>query len=152
MSTQPLTFSPEHIKYSRYIPSHIPEEMYNGIQKLFSRNDREALKIPMGNQQPSAHYAVSIPLCVFEVEHKGEDWESLEKVRLPLCLNLSQCKLELGEYQEVVDLNSKLMNKHKGELIHSFTAEIDQEGPILLLEVYFPVLSTFPPIYLPGRF
>ncbi len=121
MSTQPLTFSPEHIKYSRYIPSHIPEEMYNGIQKLFSRNDREALKIPMGNQQPSAHYAVSIPLCVFEVEHKGEDWESLEKVRLPLCLNLSQCKLELGEYQEVVDLNSKLMNKHKGELIHPLT-------------------------------
>ncbi len=98
----------------------------------------------MGNQQPSAHYAISIPLCVFEVEHKGEDWESLEKVRLPLCLNLSQCKLELGEYQEVVDLNSKLMNKHKGELLHSFTAEIDidQECPILLLEVYFPVLSS----------
>lgn len=54
-ATQPLTFSPEHIKYSKYISSHIPEEMYNGIQKLFSRNDREALKIPMGNQQPSAH-------------------------------------------------------------------------------------------------
>lgn len=59
-----------------------------------------------------------ISLCVFfEVEHKGEDWESLEKVRLPLCLNLSQCKLELGEYQEVVDLNSILLKKHKGELI-----------------------------------
>ncbi|XP_043113970.1 aryl-hydrocarbon-interacting protein-like 1 [Puntigrus tetrazona] len=51
-----------------------------------------------------------------KVEHKGEDWESLEKVRLPLCLNLSQCKLELGEYQEVVDLNSKLLKKHKDNL------------------------------------
>ncbi|XP_056327838.1 aryl-hydrocarbon-interacting protein-like 1 [Danio aesculapii] len=48
-----------------------------------------------------------------KVEHKGEDWESLEKVRLPLCLNLSQCKLELGEYEEVVELNSKLLKKHK---------------------------------------
>ncbi|XP_077103966.1 uncharacterized protein LOC143756957 isoform X2 [Siphateles boraxobius] len=51
-----------------------------------------------------------------KVEHEGEDWESLEKVRLPLCLNLSQCKLELGEYQEVVDLNSKLLKKHKDNL------------------------------------
>ncbi|XP_050984270.1 uncharacterized protein LOC127176563 [Labeo rohita] len=51
-----------------------------------------------------------------KVEHKGEDWESLEKVSLPLCLNLSQCKLELGEYQEVVDLNSKLLKKHKDNL------------------------------------
>ncbi|XP_052430274.1 aryl-hydrocarbon-interacting protein-like 1 [Carassius gibelio] len=51
-----------------------------------------------------------------KVEHKGEDWESLEKVRLPLCLNLSQCKLELGEYQEVVDLNSKLLKKHKDNM------------------------------------
>ncbi|XP_016138313.1 aryl-hydrocarbon-interacting protein-like 1 [Sinocyclocheilus grahami] len=51
-----------------------------------------------------------------KVEHKGEDWESLEKVRLPLCLNLSQCKLELGEYLEVVDLNSKLLKKHKDNM------------------------------------
>ncbi|KAK7137891.1 hypothetical protein R3I94_013517 [Phoxinus phoxinus] len=51
-----------------------------------------------------------------KVEHEGEDWDSLEKVRLPLCLNLSQCRLELGEYQEVVDLNSKLLKKHKDNL------------------------------------
>nr|XP_055034459.1 golgin subfamily A member 6-like protein 6 [Misgurnus anguillicaudatus] len=51
-----------------------------------------------------------------KVEHKGEDWESLEKVRLPLCLNLSQCKLELGEYCEVVQLNSKLLKTHKDNL------------------------------------
>ncbi|XP_051505174.1 golgin subfamily A member 6-like protein 22 [Myxocyprinus asiaticus] len=51
-----------------------------------------------------------------KVEHKGEDWESLEKVSLPLCLNLSQCKLELGEYQEVVELNTKLLKKHKDNL------------------------------------
>lgn len=67
-----------------------------------------------------------LSLCVFEVEHKGEDWESLEKVRLPLCLNLSQCKLELGEYREVVELNTKLLKKHKGERIQLFTALMDR--------------------------
>uniref|UniRef100_A0A3B1J1B2 Aryl hydrocarbon receptor interacting protein like 2 n=1 Tax=Astyanax mexicanus TaxID=7994 RepID=A0A3B1J1B2_ASTMX len=51
-----------------------------------------------------------------EVEYKGEDWESLEKVRLPLTLNLSQCRLELGEHQEVIHLNSKLLKNHKDNL------------------------------------
>ncbi|XP_062855689.1 aryl-hydrocarbon-interacting protein-like 1 [Trichomycterus rosablanca] len=51
-----------------------------------------------------------------EVDYKGEDWESLEKVRLPLTLNLSQCKLELGEYQEVVAVNSKLLKTHEDNL------------------------------------
>ncbi|KAM4621904.1 uncharacterized protein ACJ7VT_006207 [Polymixia lowei] len=48
------------------------------------------------------------------VDQKGEDWDSLEKVRLPLTLNLSQCMLELRQYQQVVELNSKLLKKHKG--------------------------------------
>lgn len=73
------------------------------------------------------------------MEHEGEDWESLEKVRLPLCLNLSQCKLELGEYQEVVDFNSKLLKKHKGELIYSFTAEINIGQLDKLFRLVLPV-------------
>ncbi|XP_042348824.1 aryl-hydrocarbon-interacting protein-like 1 [Plectropomus leopardus] len=48
------------------------------------------------------------------VDRQGEDWESLEKVRLPLTLNQSQCKLELKQYQQVVELNNKLLKKHKG--------------------------------------
>ncbi|KAG7253318.1 hypothetical protein CRUP_006952 [Coryphaenoides rupestris] len=48
------------------------------------------------------------------VDRKGEDWESLEKVRLPLTLNLSGCLLELQQYQQVVELNTKLLKKHKG--------------------------------------
>ncbi|XP_063733051.1 uncharacterized protein LOC134860139 isoform X2 [Eleginops maclovinus] len=48
------------------------------------------------------------------VDQQGEDWESLEKVCLPLSLNLSQCMLELKEYQQVVELNNKLLKKHKG--------------------------------------
>ncbi|XP_070818069.1 myb-like protein X [Chaetodon trifascialis] len=48
------------------------------------------------------------------VDQQAEDWESLEKVRLPLTLNLSQCMLELKQYQQVVDLNSTLLKKHKG--------------------------------------
>ncbi|XP_037117542.1 aryl-hydrocarbon-interacting protein-like 1 isoform X2 [Syngnathus acus] len=47
--------------------------------------------------------------------HRGdEDWESLEKVRLPLTLNLSQCMLELQHYQQVVQLNDKLLESHQG--------------------------------------
>ncbi|KAJ8397990.1 hypothetical protein AAFF_G00433370 [Aldrovandia affinis] len=55
-------------------------------------------------------------LQTHEVDQKGEDWESLEKVRLPLTLNLSQCMLELGEYSQVVEINSRLLKKHKDSL------------------------------------
>ncbi|XP_075960006.1 uncharacterized protein LOC142963175 [Anarhichas minor] len=48
------------------------------------------------------------------VDQQGEDWDSLEKVCLPLTLNLSQCMLELKQYQQVVELNNKLLKKHKG--------------------------------------
>ncbi|CAL8269864.1 unnamed protein product [Boreogadus saida] len=48
------------------------------------------------------------------VDQKGEDWQSLEKVRLPLTLNLSGCLLELHQYQQVVELNTKLLKKHRG--------------------------------------
>ncbi|KAM9471218.1 aryl-hydrocarbon-interacting protein-like 1 [Clarias gariepinus] len=48
--------------------------------------------------------------------YNGEDWESLEKVRLPLTLNLSQCNLELGKYQEVVRLNSQLLKNQPDNL------------------------------------
>ncbi|XP_054872621.1 golgin subfamily A member 6-like protein 22 isoform X2 [Amphiprion ocellaris] len=47
-------------------------------------------------------------------DKRGDDWESLEKVRLPLTLNLSQCMLELKQYQQVVEINDKLLKKHKG--------------------------------------
>ncbi|XP_041930377.1 uncharacterized protein LOC121694321 isoform X2 [Alosa sapidissima] len=50
------------------------------------------------------------------VAYKGEDWESLEKVRVPLMLNLSQCRLELHEYQQVVELTSCLLKRHKGSM------------------------------------
>nr|XP_061786537.1 aryl-hydrocarbon-interacting protein-like 1 isoform X1 [Nerophis lumbriciformis] len=43
-----------------------------------------------------------------------EDWDSLERVRLPLTLNLSQCMLELQQYQEVVQLTDKLLETHQG--------------------------------------
>lgn len=49
-----------------------------------------------------------------QVDRKSEDLESLEKVRLPLTLNLSQCLLELQQHQRVVELNDKLLEKHKG--------------------------------------
>ncbi|XP_064185386.1 aryl-hydrocarbon-interacting protein-like 1 [Anguilla rostrata] len=55
-------------------------------------------------------------LQTHEVKQKGEDWESLEKVRLPLSLNLSQCMLELGEHRQVLEINGKLLKRHKDNL------------------------------------
>ncbi|CAB1337176.1 unnamed protein product [Coregonus sp. 'balchen'] len=46
-------------------------------------------------------------------KERREDWDSLEKVRVPITLNLSQCLLELRDYQEVVALNTKLLKKHR---------------------------------------
>ncbi|XP_077388551.1 sperm-associated antigen 1 isoform X2 [Festucalex cinctus] len=43
-----------------------------------------------------------------------EDGESLAKVRLPLSLNLSQCMLELQDYQQVVHINDQLLESHQG--------------------------------------
>ncbi|XP_048885007.1 aryl-hydrocarbon-interacting protein-like 1 [Brienomyrus brachyistius] len=51
-----------------------------------------------------------------DVDHNKEDWDSLEKLHLPLSLNLSQCMLELGEYQQVLEANKKLLRKHRGNL------------------------------------
>ncbi|XP_019718860.1 aryl-hydrocarbon-interacting protein-like 1 [Hippocampus comes] len=49
-----------------------------------------------------------------QVRRGDEDWESLEKVRLPLTLNLSQCMLELQRYLQVVQLSDKLLESHQG--------------------------------------
>ncbi|XP_068444817.1 aryl-hydrocarbon-interacting protein-like 1 [Clinocottus analis] len=58
------------------------------------------------------------------VDQPGEDWDSLEKVRLPLTLNLSQCMLELKQHQQVVELNNKLLKKHEGNKKMYFDKEI----------------------------
>ncbi|XP_040903634.1 myb-like protein X [Toxotes jaculatrix] len=68
-------------------------------------------------QEASVKFKEAIEYVDFlqdKVDKHSEDWESLEKVRLPLILNLSQCMLELKQYQQVVELNDKLLKKHKG--------------------------------------
>ncbi|XP_030594909.1 uncharacterized protein LOC115786699 [Archocentrus centrarchus] len=68
-------------------------------------------------QEASGKFKEAIEYMDFlqnKVDQPGDDWESLEKVRLPLTLNLSQCMLELKQYQQVVELNNKLLKKHKG--------------------------------------
>ncbi|XP_044060315.1 aryl-hydrocarbon-interacting protein-like 1 isoform X3 [Siniperca chuatsi] len=70
-------------------------------------------------QEASAKFKEAIEyvdvLQNMQVDQQGEDWESLEKVHLPLALNLSQCMLELKQYQQVVELNNKLLKRHKGK-------------------------------------
>ncbi|KAM4585839.1 uncharacterized protein V3H82_004821 [Fundulus diaphanus] len=68
-------------------------------------------------QEASAKFKEALEYVDFlqnKVDQHGEDWESLEKVRLPLSLNLSQCMLELKRYQEVVELNGRLLRSHEG--------------------------------------
>lgn len=55
------------------------------------------------------------------MEQDSEHRESLEKVRLPMTLNLSQCLLELGECEQVVQLNDELLKTHKGGETHART-------------------------------
>uniref|UniRef100_A0A3Q0S0V2 Aryl hydrocarbon receptor interacting protein like 2 n=1 Tax=Amphilophus citrinellus TaxID=61819 RepID=A0A3Q0S0V2_AMPCI len=67
-------------------------------------------------QEASGKFKEAIEYMDFlqnKLDQPGDDWESLEKVRLPLTLNLSQCMLELKQYQQVVELNNKLLKKHK---------------------------------------
>ncbi|XP_077434770.1 aryl-hydrocarbon-interacting protein-like 1 [Vanacampus margaritifer] len=49
-----------------------------------------------------------------KVRRDAEDGQSLEKVRLPVSLNLSQCLLEMQNYRQVVRLNDKLLERHQG--------------------------------------
>ncbi|KAG7517601.1 aryl-hydrocarbon-interacting protein-like 1 [Solea senegalensis] len=53
-----------------------------------------------------------------KVDEQGDDWDSLEKVRLSLTLNLGQCKLELKEFREVVQIINKLLKRHKGSMCY----------------------------------
>lgn len=57
------------------------------------------------------------------MDQDSEHWESLEKLRLPMTLNLSQCLLELGEFEPVVQLNNRLLKTHKG-------GETNREGNV----------------------
>lgn len=54
-----------------------------------------------------------------QVDEQGDLWQSLEKVSLPVVLNLSQCMLELKQYQRVVELNNQLLKKHTGRIIEN---------------------------------
>lgn len=75
------------------------------------------LKFPLPYISPNTSHLPPLPTAFHQqVDQHSEDWESLEKVRLPLSLNLSQCKLELKQYQEVVELNDRLLKSHKGRI------------------------------------
>lgn len=43
-----------------------------------------------------------------------EGWLKLESLVTPLVLNYCQCQLELGEYYEVLEHTTELLQKHKG--------------------------------------
>ncbi|XP_051904012.1 aryl-hydrocarbon-interacting protein-like 1 isoform X2 [Hippocampus zosterae] len=70
-----------------------------------------------GFQEASTKFKEALDYVDFlqnKVRRGDEDWESLEKVRLPLTINLSQCMLELQRYPQVVQLSDKLLESHQG--------------------------------------
>ncbi|XP_014840149.1 PREDICTED: golgin subfamily A member 6-like protein 22 isoform X2 [Poecilia mexicana] len=84
---------------------------------MFLQNDGNFLIKEQRFPDASAKFKEALGYVDFlqnKVDQHGEDWESLEKVRLPLSLNLSQCMLELKQHQEVVELNSRLLKTHRG--------------------------------------
>lgn len=58
---------------------------------------------------------MNYPLWLPGQEKPWEDgWLKLESLVTPLVLNYCQCQLELGEYYEVLEHTTELLQKHNG--------------------------------------
>ncbi|XP_064422676.1 aryl-hydrocarbon-interacting protein-like 1 [Latimeria chalumnae] len=66
-------------------------------------------------QEAAEKYQEAV-ICLRNVQAKekpwDEDWLKLEDLITPLVLNYCQCMLELGEYYEVLQHTSEILNKH----------------------------------------
>lgn len=59
--------------------------------------------------------AMRCPWLLVGQEKPWEDgWLKLESLVTPLVLNYCQCQLELGEYYEVLEHTTELLQKHNG--------------------------------------
>uniref|UniRef100_A0A8C3SX81 AIP/AIPL N-terminal FKBP-type PPIase domain-containing protein n=1 Tax=Chelydra serpentina TaxID=8475 RepID=A0A8C3SX81_CHESE len=90
------------------------EEKLSAVPVLHSEGNR--LVLLKRYQEAAAKYQEAV-ICLRNIQAKekpwAEDWLSLEKLITPLVLNYCQCQLELGEYYEVLEHTTDLLQKNK---------------------------------------
>jgi hypothetical protein len=88
----------------------------NGISHL-PAEDTDASSHPWSSCPPYMHTI----LCIsFSSEKPGaEEWTALEKLKVPLLLNFSQCKLYDKDYYKVIEHCSTVLKSDPGELCNT---------------------------------
>ncbi|CAM5175545.1 unnamed protein product [Natator depressus] len=116
---QPLIFIMELFKvddpssYKRDTWAMNKEEKLSAVPVLHSEGNR--LVLLKRYQEAAVKYQEAV-ICLRNIQAKekpwAEDWLSLEKLITPLVLNYCQCQLELGEYYEVLEHTTDLLQKN----------------------------------------
>ncbi|XP_050166645.1 aryl-hydrocarbon-interacting protein-like 1 [Myiozetetes cayanensis] len=118
---QPLIFVMELFRveepsaYKRDTWAMNSEEKLAAVPVLHSEGNRLVLRREFA--QAAAKYQEAV-ICLRNLQAKEkpweEDWLKLESLVTPLVLNYCQCQLELGEYYEVLEHTTELLQKHNG--------------------------------------
>ncbi|XP_075369578.1 uncharacterized protein LOC142415298 [Mycteria americana] len=116
---QPLIFIMELFRveepsaYKRDTWAMSKEEKLAAVPVLHSEGNRLVLRREFG--QAAAKYQEAV-ICLRNLQAKEKPWEDgwlkLESLVTPLVLNYCQCQLELGEYYEVLEHTTELLQKH----------------------------------------
>ncbi|XP_056215224.1 aryl-hydrocarbon-interacting protein-like 1 isoform X3 [Falco biarmicus] len=116
---QPLIFIMELFRveepsaYKRDTWAMSKEEKLMAVPVLHKEGNRLVLLKEFG--QAAAKYQEAV-ICLRNLQAKEKPWEDgwlkLENLVTPLVLNYCQCQLELGEYYEVLEHTTELLQKH----------------------------------------
>ncbi|KAM6061308.1 aryl-hydrocarbon-interacting protein-like 1 [Chlamydotis macqueenii] len=116
---QPLIFIMELFRveepsaYKRDTWAMSKEEKLAAVPVLHSEGNRLVLRKEF--RQAAAKYQEAV-ICLRNLQAKEKPWEDgwlkLESLVTPLVLNYCQCQLELGEYYEVLEHTTELLQKH----------------------------------------
>uniref|UniRef100_A0A8C6ZP46 Aryl-hydrocarbon-interacting protein-like 1 n=1 Tax=Nothoprocta perdicaria TaxID=30464 RepID=A0A8C6ZP46_NOTPE len=91
------------------------EEKLAAVPVLHSEGNRLVLRKEF--RQAAEKYQEAV-ICLRNLQAKEKPWEEawlkLEGLVTPLVLNYCQCQLELGEYYEVLEHTTELLQKHHG--------------------------------------
>ncbi|XP_074003600.1 aryl-hydrocarbon-interacting protein-like 1 [Numenius arquata] len=116
---QPLIFIMELFRveepsaYKRDTWAMSKEEKLAAVPVLHREGNRLVLRKEFS--QAAAKYQEAV-ICLRNLQAKEKPWEDgwlkLESLVTPLVLNYCQCQLELGEYYEVLEHTTELLQKH----------------------------------------
>ncbi|XP_054694990.1 aryl-hydrocarbon-interacting protein-like 1 [Grus americana] len=116
---QPLIFIMELFRveepsaYKRDTWAMSKEEKLAAVPVLHSEGNRHVLRKEFG--QAAVKYQEAV-ICLRNLQAKEKPWEDgwlkLESLVTPLVLNYCQCQMELGEYYEVLEHTTELLQKH----------------------------------------